>query len=307
MPPAIQLQTQLDSTLRASLQPSTANSYQHHWQSFQRFVTYHLQQPSAFPALVNHICLFLIHLHNASLTHNTIRTYLSAISFVHKLHNHPDPTTAFVVSKTMQGIRNQETPTNNQLLPITKSVLISLLGALPFAVVHNYELSMWHALFLFTYHGCLRSGEVTLSTNPANVIQLSQVSVLQDLIHIHFKRYKHSQGATPIITIMAEEDRQHCPVRALATYLTHRGQHIGPLFCNANTTPVTRAQFAEILKTTAAMSSLQPHQYNTHSFRIGRATQLAVDGQPDQLIRAAGRWKSSAYQRYIRPTNVVLP
>ena len=208
---------------------------------------------------------------------------------------------------TLQGIRNQQSTSRQHLLPITRSILHALIAALPFAVTNQYQLALWKAVFLLTYHGCMRTGEVTLANKPQNLIQTSQIHFTQDTLRIAFRAYKHSQGATPTITISADPSSNCCPVTSLRNYLAYRGPIPGPLFIHQDASAATRQQFSEKLKTTATMCNLPSHCYNTHSFRVGRATQMATDGQSDQIIRTAGRWKSSAFQRYIRPTNVILP
>jgi len=45
---------------------------------------------------------------------------------------------------------------------------------------------------------------------------------------------------------------------------------------------------------------INPHDYNTHSFRIGSATHLSMDGFTEEDIITKGRWKSASFQRYIR-------
>ena len=41
-------------------------------------------------------------------------------------------------------------------------------------------------------------------------------------------------------------------------------------------------------------------EYCGHSFRIGAATMAAALGLEDSLIKALGRWESSAYQLYVK-------
>ena len=48
-------------------------------------------------------------------------------------------------------------------------------------------------------------------------------------------------------------------------------------------------------------------RYNTHSFRICRATQLAKDNATEATIKSTGGWKSAAYNKYIRPNYSALP
>ena len=40
--------------------------------------------------------------------------------------------------------------------------------------------------------------------------------------------------------------------------------------------------------------------YNTHSFRIGRATDLKKTGTPVDDIKMLGRWRSNAVFKYIK-------
>ncbi|XP_071144984.1 uncharacterized protein [Mytilus edulis] len=43
--------------------------------------------------------------------------------------------------------------------------------------------------------------------------------------------------------------------------------------------------------------------YKAHSFRIGAATSAAAKGIPHSVIQGMGRWKSSAFMKYIRMQN----
>jgi hypothetical protein len=49
-----------------------------------------------------------------------------------------------------------------------------------------------------------------------------------------------------------------------------------------------------------AKAGLKPEKYAGHSFRIGAATTAAACGVQVVTIKTLGRWKSEAYQLYIR-------
>lgn len=97
-----------------------------------------------------------------------------------------------------------------------------------------------------------------------------------------------------------------CPVAALLDYLSSRGGQPGPLFILEDGTPLSRAPFARHLQAILSAVGLDGSRFNTHSFRIGAATSASQAGVPESTIQALGRWHSTAYQRYIRPTNADL-
>ena len=47
-------------------------------------------------------------------------------------------------------------------------------------------------------------------------------------------------------------------------------------------------------------AGFDPEKYAGHSFRIGAVTTAAACGVPVDVVKTLGRWKSHAYQLYIR-------
>ena len=78
-----------------------------------------------------------------------------------------------------------------------------------------------------------------------------------------------------------------------------RGNEDGPLFLLKGQ-PLTRPQLVSELRKTLSLAGLQPEKYAGHSFRIGAATTAAACGVPVDVIKTLGRWKSQAYQLYVR-------
>ena len=307
-PETRELQSGLHSILASALKPATTKVYQRNWEAFHNFCINTLKRTHALPADPTDVCLFLTHLAQKGLAYRTITTYTSAISFVHKMQQHSDPAAAFVVHKTLQGIRNNPASTpSRQLSPITRPILQPLVSALPMAHTSVYSQKLWAAIFTLTYHGCLRAGEAVLSNSSEHTLQLNQVSVIQNTVHIKFLSYKHSRKAIPTMVLQQDEHPSCCPVRTLQSYLQLRGNTPGPLFVNQTLIPIDRHLLSSTLKSCIQLAGLNPDSYNTHSFRIGRATQLAQDNHTHATIQTAGRWHSSAYLRYIRPDTITLP
>ena len=197
--------------------------------------------------------------------------------------------------------------TQNVLQPITGVILHRLLRAIPFATPLRYDQLLYSALFLISYHACMRAGEVVHSGTSSHTLQVSQISVVEGKgLQISFLSYKHNKGQQPKM-VLKPQVGLFCPVAALQSFLKIRGKGDGPLFLKKNGRPLKRLEFSNFLKECLELEGLPAKQFNTHSFRIGRATQLARDKASEATIKATGRWKSNAYQKYIRPCHFTLP
>jgi hypothetical protein len=84
-------------------------------------------------------------------------------------------------------------------------------------------------------------------------------------------------------------------------YLRGRGTQPGPLFVTKEGKEVRKTSFAKTLHKGCKLLNLDTSKIKSHSFRIGAATWAMQSGCSDSQIRAMGRWKSSAFLKYIRP------
>jgi site-specific recombinase XerD len=148
---------------------------------------------------------------------------------------------------------------------------------------------------------------VVLSDNPEHTLTIHQIHTSSSHLTINFQSYKHSKNHKPKVIVPSIPNSTYCPVLAFQSYLSQRSPSPGPVFLNQNGSPITRLQFAQFLKLTLSMAGLPGEHFNTHSFRIGRTTQMAQDNHSEHTIRTAGRWQSDAYKGYIRSNDIVLP
>lgn len=236
-------------------------------------------------------------------------SHLSAIAAVHSLHGCADPTKTFVVNKVMKGIANIQPGSSQKLLPINKPLLHNMLSALPH-VVTGYDVVMYKSLFLFSYYCCTRASETTVCNKSKHTLQLQDITLLTPphtpQIKVQFKSSKHCSSPTSLV-LSGQQQLEPCPLLALLEFMLIRGSTDGPLFLRDNGSPVTRHFFSKIIKRCLNFLSLDPKPYNTHSFRIGRTTDLAAYGAPPSVIKLAGRWHSSAFEKYIRIGQVSFP
>lgn len=257
--------------------------------------------PLSFPYSEKCVALFVTHLINKRLKSSTIRSYLSALSSVHKIFSAPDPTNSYLISRILKGNENLYKQ-SSKLSPISKQILHKLLNVIP-SLFTPYESKFYKSLFLLAYYCCLRSCEVTKSEKVTHTLQLEDVSIQNNphplLINIKFRSFKHSQEQTTI-TLHPRVNSPYCPILNLLDYIAARGDEPGPLFMLHSNLSFKRSQYSKALKLCLSSIDLPQAKYNTHSFRIGRATDLALEGTPPQIIKTTGRWRSNAYEKYIR-------
>ncbi len=120
--------------------------------------------------------------------------------------------------------------------------------------------------------------------------------------------FKHKNSPLPVtITITQVPSSLSCPILLLRHYAGLRGNTPGPFFCLQNGHPVQPTDFNATLKKAQTRAALSDRRITSHSFRIGAATYAASHGYTAQQIQTMGRWKSSAFQRYIRIPALVVP
>ena len=267
-----------------------------------------------FPLQETTLCRFVAFLVNQHLTLGTIRLYLSALRLHHIAGGGSDPSMAefpwlhYVLQGTARTARGIPRPLH---LPITLDILIRLFqvwNELP----NRYKGStLWTAATL-GFFGFLRAGEFTVVPN-SDQVPLTPGDVKVDshtnptLLAVTLRSSKTDPfGAGHTLYVGCTHSRI-CPVRAVLAYMAIRPQVPGPLFVYSDGTPLTRARLVTEVRAALTGDGMDLSRYTGHSFRIGAASSAARAGIPDSLIQTLGRWRSSAFQRYIRtPTATFL-
>lgn len=272
---------------------------------FSVFFQSHHESAPALPVSSQDIARFVVYLFNSKIPASSIRGHLSALAYWHKIKDFPDPCHSFVISKLLKACSKLGQSSDSRL-PITLSILWSLCDSLNATISNLVLRSTVRAMFLLAFHAFLRIGEFTVGQRAQNmhVLSRAQLSIPDSYsrsacVTINFSSFKHS--ASPVsITIQACPSHPFCPVRALVEYINQSSPpKSGPLFIFLGK-PITRRKFSSFLRSAIQFSDLDPNLYKAHSFRIGAATEAASRGTPEQVIRSLGRWKSNAFQKYIR-------
>ncbi len=164
------------------------------------------------------------------------------------------------------------------------------------------------------FFGFLRCGEFTApsptSYNPNCHLPLSDVAIdntpAHSLVQVTIKQSKTDPFREGVTVCLARTNKEFGPVLALLPYLALRGSRPGPLFILRDQSYLTRPRFASLLRNTLRQAGIDDTKYATHSFRSGAASTAAEAGIPDVHIKMLGRWKSDAYQLYVKTPPIKL-
>lgn len=305
------LNAQVGHLVQQSLSPATWKVYQRGVSAFNHFRVAQGLSPT-WPALFNHIILFVAYLSLQNYSCASISTFVSAISFIHKINNLYDPTTSFFVRKLIEGYK-RENYTSDMRCPITVTVLRKIFNVLSSVCRSNYETKLFKTAFLLAFYGFLRASEycaLTKKGDTSKMLQIGDVSFSSpnlSFVEITIRSSKTDQrGASVKIRFTEHKVVELCPVRALSNFIEIRPPGGGPLFVHLDGSPLTYYQINFVIKKCVEKVGLPSKFFSSHSFRIGAATSAASSGCSEETIKLYGRWKSAAMTGYIRPQYISL-
>ena len=293
----------LDSLFSNLLAPSSRQVYSRAWTLFNQCMS-DMSLPyctlQSLPIEPEQILVYISYLHLLGRSPATITTYTSAIGYVHKINSHTDPTSNYLVQKTLATI-NRIYGSSDSRLPITQMVLQQLLFAIDNTISIQYHRYLLKAMFITAFYGLFRIGELTIQKSGVVSLMFEDIQINSNSIKLSIRNFKNNtSNHTFDIEIFRQIGTKHCPYDILKDYLSLRGNSPGPLFCLPDLSHVSRSFFTKHLKQCLQFSGFDPRLYLSHSFRIGGASYLASIGCTDLQIKILGRWKSDSFIRYIR-------
>ena len=297
------LEQSVDTLLHASLAPSSRAHYQRAWNKLVDFFKT-VGTPLQFPVSVTFMLLFIAHLHGLGFAPQSISSIISALAYFHKVNGFCDPSNNFIVAKALSGARNLRHSCDVRL-PITLPILTQLIEALPHVFHSHYKCILLRAMMVLAFRAYLRVGEMVPRSKQMlqSCLQVDDILVVGDLITLSFRRFKHSGKQGPqAVQVRGEHISNSAiyPARFALEFLSARGNVAGPLFSNIDHSPLLRSEFDAALKRLLNFCGFSSEVFKGHSFRIGAATFVALNGESDAKIRVAGRWQSDAFRKYIR-------
>ena len=291
-----------------SLAPGTQKNYLSRWKEFKNYYHTHYDE-FHYSASKLHLALYITHLRYVKSAKSfSIRNHLSAITFYFNLKGITPPTTSFHAKSLLKSYERSDAKLLdvNIRLPITHNILISMIQIVPHISDSNYEALLLQSLYAIMYWSLLRVSEVTTSEDNAHNLLMSNISYDNQLnsLVIDFTSFKFSTSIIPIH--LQIKDTLSCPVTLYQRYISHHPRKDGPVFVHSNGKPLSRNYVVKSIKLALQAISYDSSLFKTHSFRIGRATDMFLEGFSDYQIQLAGNWKSAAFRKYIKPRLIRL-
>lgn len=264
------------------------------------------------------LCRFVAFLVLQNLSYGSIRLYLSALRHRQLLDSGVDPALESFhrLHYVLRGChRTLPSSVRPKRLPITPAILRLLhyyWSRLPQSESYNAA-CLWAACCT-AFFGFLRSGEFTCNSwatyRAEQGLSLQDVAIdsrsAPSVVHLTLRHSKTDVFGVGVTIHLGRTGDILCPVSSLLAYLAIRPATPGPLFLLESGNPLSRSVLISAVRQTLLGTGLDISAYNGHSFRIGAATAATQAGLPDSAIQLLGRWKSSAFTRYLRSPAVQL-
>ena len=173
-------------------------------------------------------------------------------------------------------------------LPISRKLLEIILEEAEFYFLDKgqiYLSCLYRALFAASYYGLLRVGELTSGDHPVLVKDVKVAENKNKLLFILHTSKTHWTDVKPqTVKIASSNNKQHkfCPYQILHDYVKVRRSFRSPtepFFVFVDGSPVKPQDMRSVLKLMLERNNFDAINYNVHSLRIGRATDLLKNQQ----------------------------
>ncbi|XP_067323426.1 integrase/recombinase xerD homolog isoform X2 [Anolis sagrei] len=260
------------------------------------------------PVPPEHVIQFCILLRRSGLAPRSIQGKMSALAFWFKAQGWPDATNDFRIRKYLEGWARERGKPRDDRQPISPGILKGMLKVWPSVCSSPYEAALFHAASLTAFFGALRVSELVVGSKADKsdrALHWSDINLTPTQLQIVIRKSKTDQKAKgSVLKLSMCSDEELCPIRAMTTYVGHRGNKPGPLFIHGDGAPLTKYQFWTVTSKALEALGIKGQKFGTHSFRIGAASAAAAIGYDAAKIKALGRWKSGTYRTYVRPVTL---
>lgn len=285
--------------LGLAIEPSTSAAYDSHLNSFINFCQLHHRLIDPTPDTLSYYVVWLSH----HIEPRSVDTYLSGIA--NKLEfMFPEVRAARrspLVTRTLQGCKRRLSKPIRQKVPIGEHDITRIIEAVGF--LPDYDNTLFIAMLITGFKSLQRLGElawpdsVKLQSYRKVSLRHTLTRTADTISYVLPYQKNDSLGTGHKILLCRSHEPHVDPVEHVERYLTARDRkhlHHPALWVTSAGTVPTRGWFLNKLH------DFGSQEFSGHSLRAGGATALATAGMSGDLIRAAGRWSSDEFNKYIR-------
>ena len=176
----------------------------------------------------------------------------------------------------------------------------------------SYLEILFKTAFIIAYYGLFRVGEITASPHVILARNVHTSKNKKTVLFVLESSKTHTKGDRPqkvqiksaeLYKQCTKKTRFFCPVKLIILYSNIREEYEDDndqFLVLHDGTPLTAELFRSVLKKMLKRLGLDAQRYDTHSFRVGRATDLLKFGESVESIKKMGRWKSDVVFDYLR-------
>ena len=303
------MQTIIDRLMSQQTRKSTAKTYLSVWRQFNNFIIKLDRRPKLWE---DRVTLFVGYLIDKGMQSATVKSYVSAIKrmLIDDKYKWKDENLA--LSSLTRACKLK-----NDILKVRLPIHCGFLEMILYEIhrIFNkkcqpYLCILYQALFALGYYGLMRVGELTQSPHVIKAKNVHLAKNKDKLLIILYSSKTHSEANRPQkIKITANRDnsfyahRSFCPFKLLRAYLLMRGSYRSDreaLFIFRDGNPILPEHARKLLRLAIDNLGLECANYDMHSLRIGRTSDLSKFNYSIEEVKRMGRWKSNAIYKYIR-------
>ena len=284
---------------------STRRSYHKIWTRFNKFIIKLDIKPKTWE---ERVALFAAQLVEEGKKSSTIQSYVSAIKGTLKKDNYEWCDNKVLLASIIGACKIK-----NDLVKTRFPIRIGLLEIMLFEIDRifanqPYLETLLKAYFAISYYGLFRVGELAAGDHQVKACDVHMAINKKKILVILHSSKTHSRGSLPQkVKITGRIDtkckRNFCPFELTNRYIEIRGDIESieeAFFVLKGKLPVSPTMIRDVLRQILSNLNLDSRLYDTHSLRIGRATDLLKQGYKVEEIMQLGRWKSNVVFKYLR-------
>lgn len=317
------LQVKVERAVLAGLEESTLEQYGVGLKRFAEFCDREgISEDDRVPASEFLLCAFASVAALEVVQRTTLNTWLAGLRAWHLSQGAPWNLSSSDRMEMIKKAVAKRAPSSKKSLrpPVTVQHLRALASRLD--LLNSFDIAVF-AVACTAFWSCMRLGEILVdsprffdpSRSPSKAMVLSMREARGGLPFLSFDipwtKTTKNDGATVVVN--PREGDPTCPVKALRLHRHANGASSDlsiPFFAFSTTSehtfePLTRDAFMRRCNEVWVAAGLG--KLTGHSFRIGGATELLLQGKPPYVVQKQGRWKSSAFLLYWRSVDEIIP